>query len=290
MLCEPISLKHKDLLDKKLKAVQTPISEYSFQNLYLFRGSHDYRVFETDGVVFVTGVTYDGGKYIMPACDIREVRTETLKNLQQQCDFFFPVAEEWLSHFDSSETEATFTDGDTDYVYTTEKMSTYPGRKLHKKRNLLKQFTDSYTAKAYMIDDNNMQDVRNVLEQWQENTGATKDETDYHACTEALDLYHELGICGGIYYVDNEPAAFIIGEELTNDTYVMHFAKGLVKYKGIYQYIYNDFANILPKKYAWINYEQDLGSMALRIAKTSYIPDMLMKKYRLKFTSGLLTK
>ncbi len=283
MLGEPISLKHKELLDKKLKSVNIPVSEYSFQNLYLFRGNHDYRVFEADGFVFVKGVTYDGGNYIMPACDIREVPLDTLKKLQEHCDFFFPLAEAWLGHFEGMDVECTFTDGDTDYIYTTEKMSTYPGRKLHKKRNLLKQFVESYHADAYMIDDSNMADARFILEKWQENTGAAKEETDYYACTEALDLYKELGICGGIYYADGKPAAFILGEELTDDTYVMHFAKGLVEYKGIYQYVYNDFANILPKKYKYINYEQDLGSMALRIAKTSYIPDVLIKKYRLKF-------
>lgn len=284
MLGEPISLKHKDLLEQKLKAVNVPISEYSFQNLYLFRGNHDYRVFEKDGFVFVKGVTYDGGEYIMPAGDIRQVPCRLLKELQADCDFFFPVCEEWLDHFHGKGFEASYTDGDTDYIYTSEKMKTYPGRKLHKKRNLLKQFTENYTAKAYMIDGSNIKDAYGILDLWQEHTESPKEDTDYYACTEALNLYGDLGICGGIYYVDGEPAAFILGEELTADTYVMHFAKGLVKYKGIYQYIYNDFANILPKKYEFINYEQDLGSMALRIAKTSYIPDRLMKKYRLKFT------
>lgn len=162
-------------------------------------------------------------------------------------------------------------------------MSTYAGRKLHKKRNLLKQFTQTYTARAYMIDDERMKDAVYVLDKWQENSETPKEETDYFACSEALRLYHELDICGGIYYANGEPAAFILGEELTDDTYVMHFAKGLINFKGIYQYVYNDFASILPKKYEYINFEQDLGSMALRIAKTSYIPDVSVKKYRVRF-------
>lgn len=283
MTGEPISLKHKDLLEPKLKAVNVPISEYSFQNLYLFRGTHEYLVFEKEGFVFVKGVTYDGGVYIMPAGDIRKIPCPLLKELQQQCDFFFPVCEEWLDHFHGKGFEARYTDGDTDYIYTAEKMKTYPGRKLHKKRNLLKQFNESYTATASMINPENIKDAYAILDEWQENTGGAKGDTDYYACREALDLYQELGVCGGIYYADGEPAAFILGEELTQDTYVMHFAKGLTKFKGVYQYIYNDFANILPKKYEFINYEQDLGSIALRMAKTSYIPDRLMKKYRLKF-------
>jgi hypothetical protein len=64
---------------------------------------------------------------------------------------------------------------------------------------------------------------------------------------------------------------------------VLHFAKALTTYKGIYQFLYNDFANILPKRYEFINFEQDLGKTALRMAKTSYYPDILGKKYRMTF-------
>lgn len=283
MIGQPISLEHKKLLSPLLRTVNVPVSEYSFLNLYLFRGNHDYHVFELDGFHFISGRTYDGKIHIMPACDMRSVPVTTLKKLMNECDFLFPVHESWLEYLEPHGIEYSFTDGDTDYVYTSEKMSTYAGRKLHKKRNLLKQFTQTYTARAYMIDDERMKDAVYVLDKWQENSETPKEETDYFACSEALRLYHELDICGGIYYANGEPAAFILGEELTDDTYVMHFAKGLINFKGIYQYVYNDFASILPKKYEYINFEQDLGSMALRIAKTSYIPDVSVKKYRVRF-------
>lgn len=283
MIGEPISLKHQTLLAPKLKSLNTAVSEFSFPNLYLFRGNHDYHVFERDGFTFIMGKTYDEKTHVMPACDIRNIPEKTLKSLMDDCDFLFPVNAEWLEYLKPMGIEYTSTDGDTDYVYTSEKMSTYAGRKLHKKRNLLKQFTQSYTAKAYMIDKDRLKDAFAVLDEWQENSEMTKEETDYKACTEALELYDELNICGGIYYVNGEPGAFILGEELTENTYVMHFAKALTKFKGIYQYVYNDFASILPKKYEFINFEQDLGSMALRIAKTSYVPDMLVHKYRVRF-------
>ena len=45
--------------------------------------------------------------------------------------------------------------------------------------------------------------------------------------------------------------------------------------------MYNHFAKILPKKYAFLNFEQDLGKLALRIAKSSYDPDRILKKYRI---------
>lgn len=281
MSYEPISLKHKDILKDRLQSVSVPISEYSFPNLYLFRKAHDYEVFQFEGEYYVRGKSYDGYTYIMPTKDMRTCDIDTLFKLQKECDFFFPIHESWLEHFKKYDIEYSFSDGDTDYVYTSEKMQLYPGRKLHKKRNLLKQFKENYEAVAYEISPERLDDCKYILDKWIEVSGLTKEETDYYACSEALEQYNDLCICGGIYYANDDPIGFIIGEELTDDTYVLHFAKGLTSYKGIYQYLYNDFANILPKRYEYINFEQDLGKVALRMAKTSYIPDMLAKKYRM---------
>ena len=63
-------------------------------------------------------------------------------------------------------------------------------------------------------------------------------------------------------------------------------AKGKKKFKGMYQYMFNHFAGMLPKKYAFLNFEQDMGKLALRIAKSSYHPDQVIKKYRVQFLNS----
>ena len=125
-----------------------------------------------------------------------------------------------------------------------------------------------------------MNDALGILDVWQEDVGEEKATTDYFPCREALERYDELVLCGGIYYVEGEPAGFVIGEEIRADMFALHFAKGKRKFKGLYQYMYNHFAKILPKQYAFLNFEQDLGKLALRIAKSSYDPDRVLKKYR----------
>jgi hypothetical protein len=111
------------------------------------------------------------------------------------------------------------------------------------------------------------------------------DETDYAACLEALDRYEELILCGGIYYADREPAGIVLGEELNEETFVLHFAKARTKFKGIYQYMFNNFAKILPPKYKYLNLEQDLDKENLRIFKSSYVPDLMLKKARVRLKS-----
>jgi hypothetical protein len=123
-------------------------------------------------------------------------------------------------------------------------------------------------------------DLLKILNAWQEELGLAKEETDYFPCVEAIEKKEDLGLCGIIYYVDEEPAGFILSEPLSEDTLALHFAKGMRKYKGLYQYMYNSFAKILSPKYEHLNFEQDLGLVALKAAKSSYIPDMLLKKYR----------
>jgi len=275
---EKLGLKHRELLFDRLKRVDTKISEYSFANLFLFRNNHKYNVI-FDDEIFVEGITFDGKKYIMPTIEVSKIDKNYLKSMVKEYDFIFPIDEKWLNNFDENY-EFTFRDGDTDYIYTVEKISTLKGRKLHKKRNLLKQFITSYEYESRPLLKEYLEDANDILDVWLSDIEEVPEKTDYFQCKEALNLMDELSICGIIYYADDEPAGFILGEEIDDETFVLHFAKGKRKFKGVYQFIYNDFAKRLPKKYKLLNFEQDLGKMALRVAKSSYVPDFMYKKYR----------
>jgi uncharacterized protein len=61
----------------------------------------------------------------------------------------------------------------------------------------------------------------------------------------------------------------------------VHFAKALRQYKGIYQYIYQEFARSLEGKFESINLEQDLGVADLKHSKRAYEPDQLIPKLRI---------
>ncbi len=279
MRVEKLGLKHKGLLYDRLRGIDTPISEYSFSNCYLFRDVHEFEVV-TDGEVFVRGKTYDGFTYLMPTRDLNEADLGQGMQALSTVDFLYPVPEDRLSLFSGEECEFVLREADMDYVYTVEKMSTYAGRKLHRKRNLLRQFVRSYGHEALPLTAERLDDARLVLERWQAGSGRTGWENDYLPCLEALRLYDELGLCGGICYADGRPAGFIIGEELNDETFVVRFAKALVEFKGIYQYMFNRFAKVLPRKYRLMNFEQDLAIEHLRHAKESYCPDMKLAKYR----------
>jgi hypothetical protein len=218
----------------------------------------------------------------MPTVDVRSLDIGYLKDMMRTVDFLFPVPEEWLSAFDPGEFEITFAEGDADYEYTVEKMSLLKGRNLHKKRNLLKQFLEMYKHEALPLTNDRLDHARFILDDWLAAPEMKAEDTDFGPCREALDRYEELVLCGGIYYANDEPAGFVLGEELNEETYVLHFAKARTKFKGIYQYMFNNFAKVLPPKYKYLNLEQDLDKENLRVFKTSYIPDVMLKKARVR--------
>lgn len=90
-----------------------------------------------------------------------------------------------------------------------------------------------------------------------------------------------LQLCGGIYYVEDRPVAYTLGEELSGmATYLIHFEKAVAGYKGLYQFINQSFAQVLPEDYETINREQDMGNQGLRQAKLSYKPTGFIEKFK----------
>jgi hypothetical protein len=281
MKTEKLGIEHKDLLGRLLKSIKQPLSEYTFANLYLFRQAHEYEVI-TDKEVFIRGRSYDGHTYLMPTTDLRTMDMAYLREAMRTVEYLFPIPEAWLSVFPPDEFDISFAEGDADYVYTVEKMSTLKGRNLHKKRNLLKQFLEHFPHDAKPLTNDRLDDARFVLNDWLATTEMNPADTDHASCLEALDRYEELVLCGGIYYAEGEPAGFVFGEELNEETFVLHFAKARTKFKGVYQYMFNNFASILPPNYKYLNLEQDLDKENLRVFKTSYLPDAMVRKARIR--------
>jgi hypothetical protein len=281
MISEPLQLQHREELNGTLKAICGRLSEFSFANLFLFRKVHDYQLVKNDGCVFISGLTNDKQRFVLPVCKQNIPDLERINCLLDQYGMLFPVADCSIKYFDNREYKVYHNEDDSDYIYTVEKMSTYSGRHLSKKRNLLKQFFRNHEYSREVITDDNVKKAHDILDKWQDEISTNIEETDFHAAHEALNYYQALDLNGYIYTVDGEAGAYLLGERLTDDTYVLHFAKGLTRYKGIYQFIYNDLAKELKKEcFTYINFEQDLGLQSLRQAKSSYKPDHMGMKYR----------
>ncbi len=282
MTNEPISLDHTDLLRNRLSRCFTGLSEYSFTNLYLFRREHAYMVTECqNGRIWITGNTRKGIAFAMPTEDLRTIPMEEITQVIKNHQMIYPIPEEWTTPFMSNQWLLTYDIDESDYIHSTEKLESYPGKKMHKKRNLFNQFTRSYVPEIIPLTSDSADIAIEILKMWQDESKQEPEETDYYPALEALQMRERLHICGCIFIIDGEPAGFVMGEELSSDFFALHFVKGLRDYKGIYQYMYSHASSGLKHSYKYFNFEQDMGSPQLRQAKKSYHPEMMLDKYSL---------
>ena len=278
---EELTLKHGRMLQERLGPLGNGLSEYCFSNLYLFRKVHKYKVI-FDREIFISGTTYDGHSHLMPVFDPVYIDTDYLIKSLTGFDFLYPVSDKALKKIDSKIFSISFNEDDTDYVYSSEKLKTYKGRKLGRKRNLMKQFLENFPNEAYPACTQRKKDAQDILDQWLKDVGYTAAQTDYYSCLEAFTNMDVLGLCGFIHYVQKEPAGFVLAKEVSPGICVFHFAKGKRKFKGVYQYMFNHFAKTYSDRFNYYNFEQDLGNPNFRKTKLSYAPDKMLKKYRIR--------
>jgi len=278
---ETIDLKHHDCLTNRFHQMNLQISDYTFANIYLFRKTSNYEFLTMKCGLFVSGQNKQKQRYIMPLTDPSGCDIQTFNDILREQRFFFPIPQEWLSYFPEDKFVISCDESESDYIYLTENMAGFKGKQYTRHRNHLHQFLSLYVPEGKPLSTNNFQDAMNVLQEWQDNSKSTPDKTDFEQCSEALQNFSGLALWGTIYYVEGKPAGFIIGEALNKDTFCLHFAKASTSYHGIYEFMFNDTAKRLLSQYKYLNLEEDMGNKNLRRTKSSYGPELLLKKYRI---------
>jgi len=126
-----------------------------------------------------------------------------------------------------------------------------------------------------------------VLDRWREDAYERNrgEDGDYRAAKEALELFDLLPLRGSIFFIDNKPVGYCLGESIARGKmFAIHFEKAIDEYKGIFQFINQAFAASLPGFFALINREQDLGNEGLRQAKMTYRPCDFVRKYTARYS------
>jgi hypothetical protein len=284
----------KDELFQELFETPDGISEFTFAGLYLFRGRYQYRVSRAPGrdgknlpIISALqpedshgGSRIRGGElFFLSPCGAPD--KETAEDLLKNHRYWKNIGESVLSGArETLEAAGAVTAEDRDnfdYLYRRTDLAELPGKRYHKKRNLVNQFLSSYDHQEWPLTPDLVPQALEVLDRWKEEKG---EDGDYRSAREALEQFRELGMEGALYFIGGKPAGWCLGEGLAGGTiFAVHFEKAAGAYKGIYQYMNQAFAAMLPPHYAYINREQDLGDLGLRQAKETYRPCGFVKKY-----------
>ena len=169
-----------------------------------------------------------------------------------------------------------------DYVYEAEQLATLAGKKLHSKRNHINKFKVTHENWSYeTMTEENLEECFQMALKWRTDNGCNDDlEKNAEMCVtlNALRLFRELELVGGILKVDGHMVAFTIGEPMSEDTFVVHIEKAFADVQGAYPMINQQFVEHECAAYKYINREDDAGSEGLRKAKLSYKPAFLVEK------------
>ena len=273
-----ISMDLRPQLHPKFKSLAEGISEFTFANIYLFRRTHNYKISQMEnGLLVITGEDAGNPFFMLPFELPDEIALRDLFDKFQTMKAVSKSQAEILTKtgYSVSEDRDNF-----DYLYSRADLVNLTGRKFHKKKNLLNLFIRNNECQAKPLLEDYRDDALQILEQWNHQHNQPN---DFFAAKEAVEKMWPLQLCGGIFYIEKQPVAYYLGEELAlGKSFVIHFEKAVLNedLKGIYQYVNQAFAAVLPEKYETINREQDLGKPGLRQAKESYHPVGFVKKYK----------
>ena len=265
---------------------------------FLWREYYDVRYAVSDGKA-VQWLMREGDSVhsAMPMCkeeDLPHYFNEIVRYFNEELKRPFKIyladeeAVEYLKLKDNPDFEVIEQEDLKDYLYDGEALRTLSGKKLHKKKNNLNNFTKSYEGRYEYrrLICSDRYDVWNLLAKWREQKG---DDVEKHMDYEVEGIHEILRNCGvlqirmGGVYIDNEMQAFTIGSyNPLENMAVIHIEKADPAIRGLYQYINQQFLLHEFPDVPLVNREDDLGIEGLRKAKMSYNPCGFARKYQVK--------
>lgn len=176
--------------------------------------------------------------------------------------------------------KVTFADdpGNADYLYLRRNLVELAGTAYHKKRNQIARFERCFPDWKFVpMSDVNVADALDVARAWvaAQEPSATH-EHELRAIENALADRTELGLKGGLLYVENKPAALSLASNITPNVADIHYEKCVPAYRDAYPIINREMAKILDCEL--INREEDLNIPGLRQAKLSWKPYRILHK------------
>lgn len=282
-----LSIDSKSIIDKYTKN-KFCINDYSFTNLLLWSKGENIEYKEEDEILIIRGY-YNGVEYYYMPLALEE-NQETVEKIRKEIEKIVsqghPIGyftEYWKEKFKDS---FTFKENRNyfDYIYSVEELSKLSGRKFVKKRNRVNKFMKTYDYKYEKVTDKNITEVIEFQKKWLEEHNILPDEkeilyNEFYGIIYLLENFSKLDIKVGLIKVGNKIVAYAIGEQLTEDTAVIHIEKALHEYAGSYQMINLLFLQNEFSSFKYVNREDDFGDEGIREAKLSYNPIGLLKKY-----------
>ena len=172
-----------------------------------------------------------------------------------------------------------------EYIYRTDKMATFSGGRLKKRRIEANHFWNVYGSRASVrkISSSDLDDIWNFEKHWLEVSKDTHDinslEFESRVIHMQLNNFDRLNLSGVIVRIDGIIKGFGYGTRLSNDYYDAIAEKGDREVSGIYKILRMESVGKCAMECKYVNMEEDLGIVGLREIKNNYMPEFLIEKF-----------
>ena len=288
----PLTLADKNLATGFIERFPTPISEYTFTNLFIWQPSRPVWITEMDNslLFLVHAADQNTNKYLLFGPPLGDISLQQIvSELEGKLAGAIRIPENKAMAMQKAGFKVFEDHDNADYVYNVADLAELAGRRYAKKRNKIKQCLNSYACEYVPLTPELIAECESMQHNWCEARDCGRNPglcNEANAIAEVFAHFEEFGLLGGAIRIRGVIQAFAIAEELHPGTAVWHFEKAMGDIPGLGQLINQWFAKYGLSGFKYVNREQDLGIPGLRQAKRSYFPDHMVAKYSVAISTS----
>ncbi|MDR1782439.1 MAG: phosphatidylglycerol lysyltransferase domain-containing protein [Bacilli bacterium] len=297
-MLKKFDLSLKDTIENQVLNLDYKDHNLSFTNMYMWRDMYKLSVYENKEEDFIIVFCNLNGEFfsLNPLCSLDKIDKAIeflIKYFKENNKPFIihncvrkiqnKIEEKYKDFFTYELTRDSY-----DYLYRVDKLMTYSGKKLQKKRNHLNNFKKNYEGRyeIKLIANNPdvIQDCIAFTKAW-DKSKIQRDmyiDQEVKGTIDVLNNFSKLSCEGLAIYIDNKLEAFSYGTQLNDTTAVCNVEKANPKIVGLYPFIRQQLVTTFFDDLEFINSEDDVGEENLRKSKLSYQPEYLVEKYTIR--------
>ncbi|HHW46594.1 MAG TPA: DUF2156 domain-containing protein [Clostridiales bacterium] len=286
MLFNSISLKDREVFEKYVKDMEN--SSYNFTNMFMWAGNDNVTYAVTNDCLVLrykfgknpASVSYPVGQGDKQKAIFEIYKYFESSNMQMKFKAMTPDMVAELEGMFPGKFDFKFDRDNSDYVYLVQELIELKGKKFHSKKNHLNQFVSNYNYSYEHYTKELADECKRAFSSWMNEKSDPDELTLARAATfKLIDNFDQLPVKGCVVRVDGKIAACSIGEQITPDMVLIHVEFANPEYKGIFNFINQQFLKNEWSQFKYVNREEDMGLPGLRRAKESYRPVRLVEKY-----------
>jgi hypothetical protein len=282
-----LGMEHREEVEEWLSNYPPVISEYTFTNLFIWKGRGGYELSIYKGFLVIIMAPSDRKDFVMPPVgegDLADCAQAALDYLGRR--EIRPTLERVPLATATELANAGFAimhdPLNDDYLYEAGPLIKLEEEKYSGIKSKMDRLSKSFDIEYRPLDEKLVERCLRIERSWLDVKHAEhipELAKEANAIRTALLNFGELNYKGGVLLVNGMLDGFALGEELNPDTAVIHIEKSNHNRAGAAEALGTMFVENEWSGYKYINREQDLGSDELRNFKQGYFPVKMVEKY-----------